>query len=86
VDLPRRTDMLAGASMHAPAALPRWVEELPRGRPIAVYCICGFQVSGRAVTELRRRGYDARALVGGITAWHAIGGRTVPLDRSTYEG
>jgi Fe-Mn family superoxide dismutase len=84
-DLPRRTDMLAGASMHAPGALPRWVEALPRERPIAVYCICGFQVSGTAVTELRRRGYDARALVGGITAWHAIGGATVPLDMSTYE-
>jgi Fe-Mn family superoxide dismutase len=84
-DLRRRTDMLAGASMHAPAALPRWIEELPRDRPIAVYCICGFQVSGRAVMELRRRGYDARALVGGITAWHAIGGTTVPLDTSTYE-
>jgi Fe-Mn family superoxide dismutase len=37
------------------------------------------------VTELRRRGYDARALAGGITAWHAIGGATVPLDTSTYE-
>jgi Fe-Mn family superoxide dismutase len=85
-DLPRRTDMLAGASMHAPGALSLWVEELPRDRPIAVYCVCGFQVSGRAVTELRRRGYDARALVGGITAWHAIGGATVPLDTSTYEG
>jgi Fe-Mn family superoxide dismutase len=84
-DLPRRTDMLAGASMHAPAALPRWVKELPRGRPIAVYCICGFQVSGTAVTELRQRGYNARALIGGITAWHAIGGTTVPLDTSTYE-
>jgi superoxide dismutase, Fe-Mn family len=84
-DLPRRTDMLAGAVMHAPAALPRWVEELPRDRPIAVYCICGFQVSGRAVTELRQRGYDARSLVGGITAWHAIGGATVPMDASTYE-
>ena len=84
-DLPRRIDMLAGARMHAPAALPRWVEELPRNRPIAVYCICGFQVSGAAVTELRRRGYDAKALAGGITAWHAIGGATVPLDTSTYE-
>src|SRR5207249_671801 len=50
-DLARRNDMLAGATMHAPAALPRWVEELPRDRPIAVYCICGFQVSGTAVTE-----------------------------------
>ena len=84
-DLPRRTDMLAGATMHAPAALPRWVEGLPRNRPISVYCICGFQVSGTAVKELRRRGYDARAVVGGITAWHAIGGATVPLDSSTYE-
>jgi Fe-Mn family superoxide dismutase len=85
-DLPRRIDMLAGASMHAPSALERWIDEVPRDRPIAVYCICGFQVSGSAVTELRRRGYDARALVGGITAWHAIGGATVPLDTSTYEG
>jgi Fe-Mn family superoxide dismutase len=84
-DLPRRIDMLAGATMHAPAALSRWVEQLPRNRPIAVYCICGFQVSGTAVTELRKRGYDARAVVGGITAWHAIGGKTVPLDTSTYE-
>jgi len=85
VDLPRRTDMLAGATMHAPVALPRWVKELPRGRPIGVYFICGFQVNGRAVPDLRQPGYDARALVGGITAWHAIGGTTVPLDISTYE-
>jgi Fe-Mn family superoxide dismutase len=84
-DRPRRTDMLAGATMHAPGALPRWIDIVPRDRPIAVYCICGFQVSGSAVKELRRRGYDARALVGGITAWHAIGGATVPLDASTYE-
>ena len=84
-DLPRRSDMLAGALMHAPEALPRWVDELPRERPIVVYCICGFQVSGNAVRELRRRGYDARALAGGITAWHAIGGATVPMDLSTYE-
>jgi Fe-Mn family superoxide dismutase len=84
-DLPRRTDMLAGAAMHAPASLPRWVEKLPRERPIAVYCICGFQVSGKTVAELRQRGYDARAVVGGITAWHAIGGATVPMDLSTYE-
>lgn len=84
-DLKRRTDMLPGAVMHAPSELPQWVKDLPRGKPIAVYCICGFQVSGKAVAELRRRGYDARALAGGITAWHAIGGATVPMDLSTYE-
>jgi Fe-Mn family superoxide dismutase len=84
-DLARRTDMLPGAVMHAPGALPRWIKDLPRDRPIAVYCICGFQVSGKTVTELRRQGFNARAVVGGITAWHAIGGATVPMDLSTYE-
>ena len=49
------------------------------------------RIQGRLVTlrrgsaALRQRGYDARALIGGITAWHAIGGKTVPLDTSTYE-
>jgi superoxide dismutase, Fe-Mn family len=85
VDLARRTDMLPGATMHAPEALPRWAEELRRDRPIAVYCVYGFQVSGETVTELRERGYDARALIGGIAAWHAIGGTTVPLTAATYE-
>jgi Fe-Mn family superoxide dismutase len=85
VDLPRRRDMLPGATMHNPDAIDRWVETLPRDKPIAVYCIFGFQVSGGIVPELRRRGYDARALKGGIGAWHAIGGPTVPLDQSTYE-
>jgi Fe-Mn family superoxide dismutase len=84
-DLARRTDMLPGAKMHAPSALSRWATELPRERPIAVYCICGFQVSGKTVAELRRQGFDARAVEGGITAWHAIGGATIPMDLSTYE-
>src|SRR5580765_2358181 len=84
-DLSRRTDMLPGAKMHAPAAIASWAGGLPRDRPIAVYCICGFQISGKAVTELRRQGFDARALAGGITAGHAIGGATVPMDLSTYE-
>jgi Fe-Mn family superoxide dismutase len=83
-DLVRRNDMLPGATLRAPEAIDRWADTLPRDKPIAVYCIYGFQVSGNMVAELRRRGYDARSLKGGITAWHAIGGGTVPLDRSTY--
>jgi Fe-Mn family superoxide dismutase len=85
VDLPRRRDMLPGARMHNPDAIDRWVEALPRDKSVVVYCIFGFQISGNAVAELRRRGYDARALKGGIGAWHAIGGPTVALDQSTYE-
>ena len=83
-DVPRRTDMLPGATLRNPDTIDHWVATLPRDKPIAVYCFFGFQISGETVTELRRRGYDARALKGGIGAWHAIGGRTVPLDTSTY--
>jgi Fe-Mn family superoxide dismutase len=84
VDLPTRTDMLPGAVFRAPETLDRWVGDLPRDRPIVVCCIYGFQVSGDTTVELRRRGHDARALIGGMAAWHAIGGATVPLDRSGY--
>ena len=85
-DLPRRADMLQGRSCTNPDAIADWAQTLPRDQAIVVYCFFGFQVSGNAVAELRRRGHDARALKGGIGAWHATGGRTVPLDRTTYEG
>ena len=84
-DLERRGDMLEGASLRNPDTIAHRVKALPRDRPIAVYCIYGFQVSGNAVDELRKRGYDARSLKGGIAAWHAIGGPTVPLDRGRYD-
>jgi superoxide dismutase, Fe-Mn family len=84
VDLPKRTDMLPGAIFRAPEAIGNWSDDLPRDRPIVVCCIYGFQVSGDTTVELRRRGNDARSLIGGVAAWHAIGGATVPLDRSTY--
>jgi Fe-Mn family superoxide dismutase len=85
LDMKRCTDMLPGAMIHNPAAIDVWAAALPRDRPIVAYCIFGFQISGNAVAELRRRGFDARALQGGIGAWHAIGGPTIPLDQSTYE-
>jgi Fe-Mn family superoxide dismutase len=83
-DIARRTDMIPGATMRHPEAIDRWAEDLPRDKPIAVYCFFGFQVSGNTVAELRRRGFNARSLKGGIGAWHAVGGSTVPLDTSTY--
>lgn len=85
-DLPRRTDMLAGARFLAPGAISEWAGELPRGKPVVTYCVYGFQVSGEATAELRRRGLDARALAGGITAWHAMGGPAVPLTSTMKDG
>jgi superoxide dismutase, Fe-Mn family len=80
-DLAKRSDMIPTAQIRAPEAIQSWADELPRTREIVAYCVYGFQVSGDAVAELRRRGYDAKSLAGGIAAWHAIGGATVPLVR-----
>ena len=46
---------------------------LPKGSKAVVYCVYGFQVSGDAAAELRKRGIDAVALAGGIGAWRADG-------------
>jgi Fe-Mn family superoxide dismutase len=80
-DLAKRSDMLPTAQIRAPEAIADWAETLPRDKPIVAYCVYGFQVSGDAVAELRRRGFHAQNLAGGIAAWHAIAGPTVPLAR-----
>ena len=85
-DLPRRTDMLPGARFLAPEAIDDWAGDLARDKPVIVYCVYGFQVSGDAAAELRRRGLDARTLSGGITAWHAMAGPTVPLPHNQQTG
>jgi superoxide dismutase, Fe-Mn family len=85
-DLPRRSDIIPGARFLAREAIGEWAGDLPRDRPVVAYCIYGFQVSGEATAELCRRGLDARLLVGGITAWHAMGGPTVPLTSTMKEG
>ena len=81
-DLARRTDKIPRALVRAPESLASWADDLPKDRPIVAYCVYGFQVSGEAVAELRRRGLDARALSGGIAAWHAVGGPTEPLSQA----
>lgn len=86
-DLAKRSDMIAGARLRAPERIADWAGELPKDKPIIAYCVYGFQVSGDVIAELRRRGFDACKLAGGIAAWHAIGAPTVPLviteERST---
>ena len=85
-DLAKRSDVLPSARLRAPEAIDRWADELPRGKAIVAYCVYGFQVSGDAVAELRRRGFDARSLAGGIAAWHAMGAATIPLPQPRTSG
>ncbi|MDX8512150.1 Fe-Mn family superoxide dismutase [Mesorhizobium captivum] len=79
-DLPKRADMLPGATIRAAEKIAEWAGQVPSDKPIVIYCIYGFQVSGDAAVELRRRGLDVRTLSGGLAAWHAIGAPTVPFN------
>lgn len=70
------SDMIAGAEWRQPEIVADWAGGVPRGREIVVYCVYGHNVSHDTVMALRAQGVDARALRGGIAAWHAIGGPT----------
>lgn len=85
-DLERRHDRIAGARFLMSETIDRWADELPRDKPVVTYCMYGFQVSGEATIELRRRGLDARALAGGLAAWHAMGWPTVPIIPASSGG
>jgi rhodanese-related sulfurtransferase len=67
---------------HVPAGeLAQRLGELPRERPVVTYCTMrhrGDSRSERAAALLRARGYDARALDGGLPAWEAAG---QPVER-----
>jgi rhodanese-related sulfurtransferase len=52
----------------------RWTE-LPIGGPVLVHCSAGTR-SFRAGKFLREKGLPATAVVGGLSAWLAVGGAT----------
>ncbi|MCK6450411.1 MAG: superoxide dismutase [Alphaproteobacteria bacterium] len=67
-------DMITGAAWRQPETVAEWAGSVPRDREVVVYCVYGHNVSHDTVKALREAGVKARALAGGIAAWHAIGG------------
>jgi rhodanese-related sulfurtransferase len=64
--------MLPGALRPA-GDLHEFTSTCARGRPVAVYCVHGHEVSQAAAESLRRGGIDARYLEGGIEGWIGAG-------------
>ena len=71
--------VIKGATWRDPEAVAQWAAELPKERPVVVYCKYGFEVSLFVATALRERGFNARSLNGGIAAWLAADGPTDPV-------
>src|SRR3977135_931248 len=72
-------DALVISAFHCdPDDVGQWAKELPKGRPVVVYCVHGRQVSQGAAAALRAGGHDAAYLDGGIADWIEQGLPTRP--------
>jgi Fe-Mn family superoxide dismutase len=70
----RNVDLMAGATWRDPDRVEEWIGELSPDRPVAVYCAYGFHVGCNVTKTLIERGFDARYVRGGVSAWYASGG------------
>ncbi len=70
----RTIDLMQGAVWRDPDRVEEWIGELSTDRPVAVYCAYGFHVGCNVTRVLRERGFDARYIRGGVSAWYAAGG------------
>ena len=70
----RNLDLMQGAVWRDPDQVEEWIGELSPDQPVAVYCAYGFHVGCNVAKTLRDRGFDARYIRGGVSAWYAAGG------------
>jgi superoxide dismutase, Fe-Mn family len=70
----RNVDVMQGAVWRDPDQVEEWIGELSPDQPVAVYCAYGFHVGCNVAKTLRDRGFDARYIRGGVSAWYAAGG------------
>ncbi|MCU0563570.1 MAG: thiosulfate sulfurtransferase GlpE [Desulfobacterales bacterium] len=82
LDVRRKTDRdadpagIPGAEWRDPEAASDWRENLPRDRPVVVYCVRGGSVSRSVTAALSEAGVRTGYLEGGIEAWKASGRAT----------
>jgi Fe-Mn family superoxide dismutase len=70
-------DLMAGTMWRDPDGIDAWIGELEPDKPVAVYCAYGFDVGRNVAKTLIERGFDARFIRGGGSAWYALGGRAL---------
>jgi len=73
----RNVDMMRTAVWRDPNRIDQWAKELSPDKPVFVYCAYGYHVGCNVAAALRKRGFDAKYLRGGLSAWYAAGGERV---------
>lgn len=72
-------DRIPGAHWQDPAAVAGWIDTLPAGEALAVYCAHGHELGRAVALRLAAAGHDVRFLEGGIEAWREQGRPLEPL-------
>ena len=62
---------IAGAEWHNPETVDAWAEQLPRNKPVAIYCARGGSVSKSVHAALTAKGFNVQYMEGGLAAWDA---------------
>lgn len=65
---PRTID---GAVWHNPEYVDDWAAQLPKNKPLAIYCARGGSVSKAVHAALAAKGFGVQYLEGGLAAWDA---------------
>ena len=73
----RHMDLMAGATWLDPDHVAEWIAQLTLNKPVAVYCSYGFDVGRNVTKTLIERGFNARYIRGGVSAWYTAGGARV---------
>lgn len=73
---------IAGGRWLDPARWLDWKDDVPKGRPVVVYCAHGHEISQALTAALRAMGLDARHLDGGIAAWRQAGQAVEPVAKA----
>ena len=76
---------IRGSLWRSPDGLFTWKDEVPRDRPVVIFCALGHELSQGAAATLSAMGLDARYLVDGFAGWRDSGRPTVPLSATKGE-
>ena len=62
---------IGGAEWRNPENVDVWAAQLPKDKPVAIYCVRGGSVSKSVHEALTAKGFDVQYMEGGLAAWDA---------------
>lgn len=60
---------IAGAEWHNPEDVDAWAAQLPKDKPVVIYCARGGSVSKSVQAVLTGKGFEVQYVEGGLAAW-----------------